>query len=75
MDQVVQIEDRSIGGDNPTFIVAELSANHCQRFDIAIETIYGAKEAGAAKFEFRTNKKYKTMSPTTRRTTTNSRNT
>lgn len=54
MDQVIQIEDRSIGGDNPTFIVAELSANHCQNYDIAIETIYAVKETGADAIKLQT---------------------
>jgi len=30
-----------------TFIIAELSANHNQRFDLAVETIKAAKQAGA----------------------------
>jgi len=30
-----------------TFIIAELSANHNQNFDLAIKTIHAIKEAGA----------------------------
>jgi len=41
------IQDRRVGGDAPVFIVAELSANHNQEFDLAVETIKAAKEAGA----------------------------
>jgi len=33
--------------NNKTFIVAELSANHQQKFDIAVETIKAIKAAGA----------------------------
>lgn len=37
-----------------TFIIAELSANHNQNFDIALETIKSAKEAGADAIKFQT---------------------
>lgn len=36
-----------IGEDSPSFIVAELSANHNQDYDIAVETIKAIKESGA----------------------------
>jgi N-acetylneuraminate synthase len=39
--------DRCIGQGWPAFIVAELSANHHQDFDQAVELIRAAKEAGA----------------------------
>ena len=35
----MKIEDKKIGSNEPTFIIAELSANHLQDFDIAVETI------------------------------------
>ncbi len=41
------IGNKRIGEDNPVFIVAELSANHLQKFNLAIETIKAAKDAGA----------------------------
>lgn len=44
---VIKIKDRFIGEDQPVFIVAELSANHNQIFDIAVKTIKAMKEAGA----------------------------
>ena len=47
MQQIVKINDRCIGGGNPTYIVAELSANHRQQFDEAVELIRKAKEVGA----------------------------
>lgn len=43
----IRINDRLIGKGNPVFIVAELSANHLQKFDLAVETIKAVKEAGA----------------------------
>lgn len=39
---------------NGIFIIAELSANHAQRKDIAIETIRSAKRAGADAIKFQT---------------------
>lgn len=43
-----------VGGDFPTFIVAELSANHNQNFDNAVETVKAAKEAGANAIKLQT---------------------
>jgi pseudaminic acid synthase len=42
-----KIHDRQISADSPTYIIAELSANHKQDFDLALETIHAMKEAGA----------------------------
>jgi pseudaminic acid synthase len=39
---------------NKTFIIAELSANHNQKYDIAIKTIEAAKEAGADAIKLQT---------------------
>lgn len=41
------IGDRAIGGDSRVYIIAELSANHNQDFDIAVRTLIAMKEAGA----------------------------
>ena len=41
-----KIGNRSIGGDHPVFIVAELSGNHRQDFDIAVKSIESIKECG-----------------------------
>lgn len=41
------IGDKKIGNDCPVFIIAELSANHLQNFDIAVDTIKAIKESGA----------------------------
>ena len=43
----IQIGRREIGPERPSYIVAELSANHNQDFDQAIKIIHAAKEAGA----------------------------
>ena len=48
------IGNRMIGDDQPVFIVAELSANHNQKLDIALKTIKAAKEAGADAIKFQT---------------------
>jgi len=42
-----KIKQRSVGGDHPVFIVAELSANHLQRFSLAVKTIKAIKKSGA----------------------------
>lgn len=41
------VGDKKIGKNYPVFIVAELSANHLQKFDNAVKLIKAAKEAGA----------------------------
>ena len=43
----INIQNRRIGPGEPTYIVAELSANHHQDFDRAVELIYQAHQAGA----------------------------
>ncbi|PWB52452.1 MAG: pseudaminic acid synthase [Candidatus Methanoperedenaceae archaeon] len=47
MNMKLEIGNRYIGNDNPVFIIAELSANHLQDFDLAAKTITAMKEAGA----------------------------
>ena len=44
---LIEIGDRHVGHGYPTYIVAEISANHRQQFDEAIKLIEAAKEAGA----------------------------
>lgn len=41
------IGEHTIGHGNPVYVVAELSANHNQSFDKAVEIIRAAKDAGA----------------------------
>ena len=43
----IQINNRLIGPNQPTYIIAELSANHNQDFDRAVEIIHHAHKAGA----------------------------
>ena len=50
----MKIGDRFIGGDNPCFIIAELSANHNGDLNVAIETIRAAKKAGADAIKLQT---------------------
>jgi pseudaminic acid synthase len=50
----MKIGQRSIGGENKVFIIAELSANHNQQKEIAIATIRAAKKAGADAIKLQT---------------------
>lgn len=43
----IKIKGRIIGEGQPVFIIAELSANHLQKFELAVETIKAIKESGA----------------------------
>jgi len=47
MERVVTIGGRKIGGGNPVFIVAEMSANHHRSLETAVRIIREAKKAGA----------------------------
>ena len=51
---MLQIGDRMIGIDHPTYIIAELSANHNQDFDQAVQLVHSAKEAGADAIKLQT---------------------
>lgn len=50
----MRIGNRDIGKDNSVFIIAELSANHMQDYDLAVETLKAAAEAGADAFKLQT---------------------
>lgn len=50
----IKIGKRRIGKDYPCFIVAEISANHHQKFDEAIQLIKSAAKAGADAVKFQT---------------------
>lgn len=50
----MKIGQRSVGGENSVFIIAELSANHNQQKEIAIATIRAAKKAGADAIKLQT---------------------
>lgn len=49
-----EIANKKIGDNYPTFIIAELSANHMNDFDIAVKTIEAMAEAGADAVKFQT---------------------
>lgn len=46
MHPTIEINKRIIGKNHPTYIIAELSANHNQDFDQAVKLIHAAKECG-----------------------------
>jgi pseudaminic acid synthase len=50
----IQIGDRLIGPGHPTFIIAELSANHLHDYNLAIRTIDEAHKAGADAIKLQT---------------------
>ncbi len=54
MARAVSIDGRKIGQDSPVFIVAEMSANHLQKYDLAKKTIEAASEAGADAIKLQT---------------------
>ena len=49
-----KIGEKEIGLNEPVFIIAELSANHMNDFDIAVKTIEAMVEAGADAVKFQT---------------------
>jgi pseudaminic acid synthase len=50
----ISIGNRIIGNRSEVFIIAELSANHLQDFDLAVETIKAMKNSGANAVKFQT---------------------
>ncbi|KER09751.1 MAG: N-acetylneuraminate synthase [[Candidatus Thermochlorobacteriaceae] bacterium GBChlB] len=54
MSNKIKIADHLIEPNSATFIIAELSANHNQNFDIAVKTIQAAKESGADAIKLQT---------------------
>jgi pseudaminic acid synthase len=54
MNHCLQIVTRRIGPGYPTYIIAEMSANHRQSFDQAVELVRAAKEAGADAIKLQT---------------------
>lgn len=47
MKRVLEIAGRKIGEGQTTFIIAEMSANHKQKFEVAVEILKAAKDCGA----------------------------
>ena len=54
MCNTFNIDGIEIGGNNRTFIIAEMSANHLQSFDRAVEVIKEAKKSGADAIKLQT---------------------
>lgn len=50
----IAIGNRTIGPANPVYIIAEMSANHNQNFDQAVQIIKAAREAGADAIKIQT---------------------
>lgn len=47
MKEEIKIDDHVIGISRPSFIIAEISANHLKKKDYALQLIHAAKKAGA----------------------------
>lgn len=45
--QAIRVGHRKVGGSDRVLVVAELSANHAHRFEIAVDTVRAAARAGA----------------------------
>ena len=54
MTACIEINRRQIGTGYPVYIVAEMSANHGQNFERAVDIIKSAKEAGADAIKLQT---------------------
>lgn len=54
MKQHIEINERCIGSNYPTYIIAEMSANHHQDFNQAVKIVKVAKECGADAIKLQT---------------------
>src|ERR1700737_2962893 len=54
MEVCIKVKDRRVGPGNPTYVIAELSANHNQDLDQAMQIVRAAAEAGADAIKLQT---------------------
>ena len=54
MRPFIRVGNRKIGADHPVFIVAEVSANHHQKYEEAERLIRAARKAGADAIKLQT---------------------
>ena len=54
LKELIKIKNKKIGKNFPIFIIAEMSANHLQKFDNAVKLIKVAKKAGADAIKLQT---------------------
>jgi len=54
MNTSIMVKNKRIGKNLPVFIIAEMSANHLQKFDNAVKLIKAAKEAGVDAIKLQT---------------------
>lgn len=54
MNKIIDINGIKVGHNQKTFIIAEMSANHNQSFDLAVKIIKAAKKAGADAIKLQT---------------------
>jgi N-acetylneuraminate synthase len=54
MSPFIEINGRPIGSGYPVYVIAEMSANHGQRFDQAVELVRAAKACGADAIKLQT---------------------
>lgn len=51
---LLEIDNRAVGQGHPVYIIAELSANHNQDYDQAVQLVHAAKDAGADAIKLQT---------------------
>ena len=54
LNQRIKLADHYIGANDPVYIIAEMSANHLQDYNRAVEIIHAAKEAGVDAIKLQT---------------------
>jgi pseudaminic acid synthase len=53
-NKYIEVNDRKIGDGHPAYVIAELSANHNQDIEVAIDIIHASHEAGADAIKLQT---------------------